>query len=300
MNKRRAFTLIELLVVIAIISILAAILFPVFAQAKEAAKKTVSISNFKQLAFATIMYATDSDDYLPFALTPNTSNNTYRRTGGHAFPDGWLSTARYIPNEDAMGWGNSIEPYRKNYDLQELKGVKVVTVSSLAANYAAPLRPWKNNHVAMNGLLQHYTLTAVASPSKTTLFWQGWGKTNDAGIVFVNPRLNCRGTGPCSFNPLGYPQSDMTDPSSRGDEWNSDSTLWVHAKGAIFVATDTSARWRPLGGNAGGTVPSGDGTRDPFSLYTIDGIPVTMPRCALVGSTVFYSCFFRPDADNLQ
>jgi len=62
MLLRRAFTLIELLVVIAIIAILAAILFPVFAQAKEAAKKTSDISNFKQAGIATAMYTTDFDD----------------------------------------------------------------------------------------------------------------------------------------------------------------------------------------------------------------------------------------------
>ena len=60
--NRRAFTLIELLVVIAIIAILAAILFPVFAQAKLAAKKAVSISNQKQLGLAMLMYANDYDD----------------------------------------------------------------------------------------------------------------------------------------------------------------------------------------------------------------------------------------------
>ena len=61
----RAFTLIELLVVITIISILAAILFPVFAQAKGAAKKIVSISNLKQIGFALQMYLGDNDDTLP-------------------------------------------------------------------------------------------------------------------------------------------------------------------------------------------------------------------------------------------
>jgi prepilin-type N-terminal cleavage/methylation domain-containing protein len=59
---KKAFTLIELLVVIAIIAILAAILFPVFAQAKAAAKRTVSLSNQKQNALACIMYSGDYDD----------------------------------------------------------------------------------------------------------------------------------------------------------------------------------------------------------------------------------------------
>jgi prepilin-type N-terminal cleavage/methylation domain-containing protein len=64
MNKK-AFTLIELLVVIAIIAILAAILFPVFAQAKLAAKKTVSLSNMKQTALASQIYTNDFDDIFP-------------------------------------------------------------------------------------------------------------------------------------------------------------------------------------------------------------------------------------------
>jgi len=62
MQRKKAFTLIELLVVIAIIAILAAILFPVFAQAKLAAKKTVSISNLKQMGLASKMYDGDYDD----------------------------------------------------------------------------------------------------------------------------------------------------------------------------------------------------------------------------------------------
>jgi len=60
--QKRAFTLIELLVVIAIIAILAAILFPVFAQAKLAAKKTASLSNIKQATLGILMYNNDVDD----------------------------------------------------------------------------------------------------------------------------------------------------------------------------------------------------------------------------------------------
>jgi prepilin-type N-terminal cleavage/methylation domain-containing protein len=64
-RRRRGFTLIELLVVIAIIAILAAILFPVFAQARESARKTTCMSNLKQLALATLQYVQDYDEMFP-------------------------------------------------------------------------------------------------------------------------------------------------------------------------------------------------------------------------------------------
>jgi len=68
---RRAFTLIELLVVIAIIAILAAILFPVFAQAKEAAKKTTNLSNYKQDLTGSLIYVADADDMMvPLQVHP--------------------------------------------------------------------------------------------------------------------------------------------------------------------------------------------------------------------------------------
>jgi len=65
--KRTGFTLIELLVVIAIIAILAAILFPVFARAREKARQTSCLSNVKSLTLAALMYAQDYDETLPFA-----------------------------------------------------------------------------------------------------------------------------------------------------------------------------------------------------------------------------------------
>ncbi|MBM3458649.1 MAG: prepilin-type N-terminal cleavage/methylation domain-containing protein [Armatimonadetes bacterium] len=65
-QRRRGFTLIELLVVIAIIAILAAILFPVFAQAREQARLTACTSNCRQIGTATLMYTQDYDERLPF------------------------------------------------------------------------------------------------------------------------------------------------------------------------------------------------------------------------------------------
>ncbi len=63
---RRGFTLIELLVVIAIIAILAAILFPVFAKAREKARQSSCLSNLKQIGLATLQYVQDYDETLPF------------------------------------------------------------------------------------------------------------------------------------------------------------------------------------------------------------------------------------------
>ena len=80
MKSTRAFTLIELLVVIAIIAILAAILFPVFAQAKEAAKKSVSLSNVKQIGTGMHLYLGDNDDVTPstYTFSDGTSVDIYQ------------------------------------------------------------------------------------------------------------------------------------------------------------------------------------------------------------------------------
>jgi len=89
MNRsiKRAFTLIELLVVIAIIAILAAILFPVFAQAKAAAKVTVALSQMKQLGTAMFMYSSDNDD---------------------------VNSPPYPLNDNAHSWRTSLDPYVKS------------------------------------------------------------------------------------------------------------------------------------------------------------------------------------------
>src|SRR5690348_17137566 len=83
MRRRRpaGFTLIELLVVIAIIAILAAILFPVFAQARESARKTTCLSNLKQLGVGMAMYISDYDEQaVPWNLRLN-NKNLYDQNG---------------------------------------------------------------------------------------------------------------------------------------------------------------------------------------------------------------------------
>jgi len=91
---KRAFTLIELLVVIAIIAILAAILFPVFAQAKAAAKDTANLSNLKQNGLAAIQYCSDNDDVFPLTAT-------YTVAAGVGIP--------------ATTWIDQTQPYTKSF-----------------------------------------------------------------------------------------------------------------------------------------------------------------------------------------
>ena len=89
---RSAFTLIELLVVIAIIAILAAILFPVFAQAREKARQAACISNEKQISLAVLQYVQDYDETFPMSEDGNT-------TGPGSRP-----------------WADAVQPYIKNGD----------------------------------------------------------------------------------------------------------------------------------------------------------------------------------------
>lgn len=99
--KNRAFTLIELLVVIAIIAILAAILFPVFAQAKAAAKKTADLSNLKQLATSIAIYTSDNDDtIISFPYAGRWSSPSYPNAGD------------YGPNN--LFWSDILMPYVKS------------------------------------------------------------------------------------------------------------------------------------------------------------------------------------------
>lgn len=95
MKQARGFTLIELLVVIAIIAILAAILFPVFAQAREKARAISCLSNGKQIGLAFRMYAQDFDEV---------------NVGSYSYPNTWGECPMFI-------WADLIHPYIKNTQL---------------------------------------------------------------------------------------------------------------------------------------------------------------------------------------
>ncbi len=102
---RKGFTLIELLVVIAIISILAAILFPVFARARENTRRASCQSNLKQIGMAFIQYSQDYDERMPASF------HTYPGPGMYTYPNGTPSTASARP------WFSMIYDYLKNYQV---------------------------------------------------------------------------------------------------------------------------------------------------------------------------------------
>lgn len=113
---KKAFTLIELLVVIAIIAILAAILFPVFAQAKTAAKKTAAISNQKQISLGLLMYIDTYDDQYPRrrGCEAGTSLNTALNDGGTARCGG---ARGFGDSMTWQTWQKYILPYTKNVQI---------------------------------------------------------------------------------------------------------------------------------------------------------------------------------------
>jgi prepilin-type N-terminal cleavage/methylation domain-containing protein len=183
--SRKAFTLIELLVVIAIIAILAAILFPVFAQAKAAAKRTTSLSNQKQIDLASIMYSGDVDDteVMPTVFLGSCTAPAY--------------VCFSAPYGGEVPWPLLVQPYVKNSDLfvdpqapgepSVPAGFPADTAKLYAPEYGinpyliqSPAYPY----VTAYSSVQPRTLTSISRPADIVAFTQKYSDSEyDSSLV---------------------------------------------------------------------------------------------------------------------
>jgi len=237
---KRAFTLIELLVVIAIIAILAAILFPVFAQAKLAAKKTVAISNQKQIGLAILMYTNDADDNYPRedgctlndAINP-AFNNLPAGTDPTPYCNGSATPGGYAFRDNHYSWQKWVVPYTKNtglfidpvqtYDpygwstLGELEGGYQLNIAITGA-----LNTWSYSPLPANGLRNSWiggTTTSVGSPADAFIMMEG-------PFDSVVPAMNVYGAQP---NSTSYPFAVR-------EHW----TGWFYNQGGTGPCTSTT------------------------------------------------------------
>ena len=208
--KPRGFTLIELLVVIAIIAILAAILFPVFAQAREQARKSACLSNEKQIALGVNMYRQDWDGRGPFCgWAPPVS-------GGYIFTGEWQFT---------------IQPYLKNS--------QVLRCPSDKASYAdRPVSYIYNNMMAPTRL--PVSEAQLNAPADTVMLWDGYGPKQSpvqktlAPVDGVTYTVNFYR----EYSAWGDLAEYLADPADG---------LPRHTGGGNVIYMDLHARWKKYG-----------------------------------------------------
>ncbi len=154
--RGHGFTLIELLVVIAIIAILAAILFPVFAQAREKARQTACLSNEKQIGLALLMYVEDYDEQFPSGSRVNPFNPSNFAIG--------------------LGWAGQTYPYTKNAQILKCPDDSTGPVNRNATTEALyPVSYGYNYNVAT-----HAADASLNAPSSTILIFEIKGDVADA------------------------------------------------------------------------------------------------------------------------
>jgi prepilin-type N-terminal cleavage/methylation domain-containing protein/prepilin-type processing-associated H-X9-DG protein len=197
MSSKRGFTLIELLVVIAIIAILAAILFPVFAQAREKARQASCSSNLKQLGVAMRMYQDDYDG---------------RHIPAYDFGYGWRKCPFKI-------WPDFVQPYVRNIDIFSCPSGRESTFIDDGARRCAAMgeqpalgtrmNPWRLSYVYNEGYLDSPAAlrgyngmvcestdvadvgcpdAAIADPAGTIALADGIPPNSNAVVVYLIPR----------------------------------------------------------------------------------------------------------------
>jgi len=188
--KNRAFTLIELLVVIAIIAILAAILFPVFAQAKLAAKKTVALSNAKQVALAQYMYMNDYDDHLikSYYGFPNDPSCNWSTVSG-VYYDWRYAIQPYTKNGTILS--DPTNPFSTpNYNQPALTGVPAAQEVYYSQNYASndAVIGFAGGSCASAQYCPdgQQTLDALPDPADTIVFVPNRSQWNDLKFDFIS------------------------------------------------------------------------------------------------------------------
>jgi prepilin-type N-terminal cleavage/methylation domain-containing protein/prepilin-type processing-associated H-X9-DG protein len=287
MRRKQGFTLIELLVVIAIIAILAAILFPVFAQAREKARQASCLSNCKQWGTAFMMYVQDYDETYPLAFGWEPSLG-WAYTYNHAVPPDWRPVVDARAKISPFHWSNSVQPYLKNFGVYACPSGPPMQFSD-ATYYTKPVKPWVNVSYTYNGLLMGYSMAGVTSPSQLPLLWEGRGKAQVMGYALSNPALMC--TDPnsaCRYVPRPSAASTQCAQGNGAQSvmFTLSGTLWIHNQGAIFVFADGSAKWRRLGGTTNGNT---DVNTDPYTAYDSTGVPLKY------WSDYCHAWLFRPD-----
>lgn len=182
-HRRAAFTLIELLVVIAIIAILAAILFPVFAQARAKARQAACLSNLKQIGTGIMMYAQDYDEILPGNTNLNGAGEptdarwpapaTSAHSAGLSEPFGWNQPYNPASAGTFRIWARDIQPYIKNLQVFRCPETKLrssepgttdpncSTCEIRGANAATA----GNGNVLLNGIAASKSLAAITTPA---------------------------------------------------------------------------------------------------------------------------------------
>jgi prepilin-type processing-associated H-X9-DG protein len=211
--------LIELLVVIAIIAILAAILFPVFAQAKAAAKKTACLSNNKQIGLGLYQYLIDSDDSLPMANYPNPTAGYTGPYTEFAWNDG--------PGVSQPLWADLILPYTKN------KAVFSCPVDTNVIKNTTGV-PYDDGKVARLSYALNYYFFRPPPASSPSQFQLGGGSITN--IPNVAGKLFIAETGPS-------PTTGIIPEIVRPDRyWGFER----HTEGANYVYADTHAHFRKM------------------------------------------------------
>jgi prepilin-type N-terminal cleavage/methylation domain-containing protein len=250
-RRKAAFTLIELLVVIAIIAILAAILFPVFAQAKAAAKSAVCVSNLKQQTLGVLMYTNDYDDTFPQGQVNFEGEYGYFWAGtgfiGYQLPCG-------AGEFDCNFEGNSIQPYLKNLDIDKCPSV-IGNFNPYGYSSTSGAKP---SSYTYNGDLHAYSATGVSSPVLTVMFWSGTVDNSWLGRTVPAPNLGCplHEQSTCTYqpNPTGAVSStpgtsDYSSIYGAGNYQLPSYSKWVHNQGDNMSNCDGHVKFHHLSGS---------------------------------------------------